>query len=408
MHSTRMKWIAMALLLSSTAAAQWGPRNTGLPNTMGFVHGINTIAQSDSAIFATTNNQVLRSKDEGASWTDITTGLPAAVRIDWIVSNGPTVFITWHTTPGTASGGMHRSTDHGSTWVSTGLTIGGNYINAIHASGDTIVAYAGSPRLIRSTDGGTTWTDGPVPPTRGQSIFRRGSDIYLGSDIATHRSPDFGATWSQLSGIGGTWTFAMDGDALHAGTRPAVLRTKDMGQTWDTLSAGMPSGVDTWTLYVAGNKMVAGLQRASFSSGAYISNDSGATWSAWKEGLPNNAKVNTLVARGDMLYAATTGVYRRSLSATVSVASAARKAGSITLEPGPAGSRTIRLDGISDAGMVKVGVHSVTGKEILRGVVYSGSGGNSRQLRLPAGSPGLIFVTVTEEGLTSTQKMILR
>ena len=401
------------LLFPVTVAAQWMPMNNGLPNTLGFVHGINMVGQSDSALFATTNTQVLRSLDDGATWTDVTSGLPAGVRIDHVASNGPTVFVAWHTTPGVATGGMHRSTDNGATWINTDVSIGGNYIVAIHAQGDTIVAYAGTPRLILSTNGGATWSDGPTPPTRGQAIVRRGSDIYLGTDNNTHRGAGLGTTWTQLAGIAGAWSFAADGDALYAGTRPAVLRTTDNGATWTTLNGGLPSSVDTKSMYVDGARMVITMSRANWSEGAYASQDSGATWVAWNQGLPNGTAAGILVARGGHLYASSTGVYRRALTDPVPIAQdphaarPARPGASIRIAAGPAGSGIIRLRGMAGSGARTIRVFKANGVEILDVPFSGGAEQDGRTLRLPSASPGLHIVEVRGAGFTATRRLVL-
>jgi hypothetical protein len=109
--------------------------------------------------------------------------------------------------------------DNGNTWtpVRTGFT--NPYVNALAASGTTLLA--GASGVFRSTDNGANWTEinTGLAATGVNALAVRGTTLFAGSSGGAFRSTDNGNTWTN-TGLTDTnvQTFAMSGMTLFAGT----------------------------------------------------------------------------------------------------------------------------------------------------------------------------------------------
>ena len=105
----------------------------------------------------------LRSTDNGASWFDSSSGLPAFFRGPRLCaspSNPQTLVVS--ASLSFASGGLFRTTDSGATWASTGFT-GNQTVGdvACHPVDDQmlfVTQLSGGDAVLRSQDGGATFT----------------------------------------------------------------------------------------------------------------------------------------------------------------------------------------------------------------------------------------------------------
>lgn len=176
---------------------------------------------------------------------------------------------------GAAQGGVWKSTDGGTSWVpltdgECSLAMGSIAIDPVNPD----ILYAGTGELhfsgdsyygcgiLRSTDGGTSWTQLGAdvfdtntvlariskvivdPPTAGSATT---TTVYAASSLGVHRSADSGLTWTRL--LDGIAT-----DLVQHPSQPAVLwaaigspaggasngvyRSTDAGLTWVRVSAG--------------------------------------------------------------------------------------------------------------------------------------------------------------------------
>jgi photosystem II stability/assembly factor-like uncharacterized protein len=164
---------------------------------------------------------------------------------------------------GSASGGLWKSTDAGTTWSSTtddlptlGVTdIAFDPTNPsimYIATGDGDASDTYSVGVLKSTDGGTTWnTTGLFWNVWQQVTLSRliihptNPLILIAAGNGIHRSTDGGATWSQVS----TGTYRDmemkpgSPDTLYAsGTSGQVVRSTNGGVSWVLSSGGLPGG----------------------------------------------------------------------------------------------------------------------------------------------------------------------
>lgn len=163
-----------------------------------------------------TNRSVSRTADSGATWTNTGTVSRAfslkqalgggSVRGNSLCSSGVDnnkIFMVLATT-------LYRSTNRGDTWSSVGtVTGGGTKTNAfyVHPDDDNLMIVAiGSPdRIMRSTNGGASWTQ-----TLAADFTEYGVPLEMDVNDPNHMlfgpedgklytSSDFGATWTTVS-----------------------------------------------------------------------------------------------------------------------------------------------------------------------------------------------------------------
>lgn len=143
--------------------------------------------------------------------------------------------------------GIYLSTDDGATWtrtVSTNLTV------AI-AFRDALVGIAvGAEEILRTTDGGSSWTALNVPEivppnaTLLTGVAYAGNDVFVASGIGQGlRSTNGGLTWSVVPGMvtanSNLNGVAFNGQGLGLAmndSQPVAARSTDFGATWSTVN----------------------------------------------------------------------------------------------------------------------------------------------------------------------------
>jgi photosystem II stability/assembly factor-like uncharacterized protein len=200
---------------------------------------------------------------------------------------------------------LMRSTDEGQTWTETSPDLTRNDTEKQPASGgsvshdvtgvevyDTIFALAESP-----LEAGVLWA---------------GSD-----DGLVHVTRDDGKTWQNVTPKGmPEWirVNAIDASAREKGTayvaatmyqfddfRPYLFKTTDYGRTWKKIDSGIPDGA--FTRVVREDPVRAGLLYCGTERGLYLSFDDGASWQAFQRNLPAVPITDLTVKNGDLVVA---------------------------------------------------------------------------------------------------------
>lgn len=196
-------------------------------------------ANAQGTLFMAFNGGVNRSFDDGDTWAS-TPGPPGA-QMDFITAGlGDTLF-TGFNVP-LISGGAFRSVDAGVTWSSINF---GQGLSPTHCIGVNSIGHVfagteqGMTGLMRSTDGGSTWTQIEIALVwRITSIaFNSSNHVFISSDICgLLRSIDNGNTWTALNtGLGAQYTGELtvnSADHVFAASSLDLYRSTDGGLNW--------------------------------------------------------------------------------------------------------------------------------------------------------------------------------
>ncbi|MGJ8744761.1 T9SS type A sorting domain-containing protein [Polaribacter sp.] len=248
---------------------------TILANTTGFHEVYDLVVRNESGaqgvVYASVrisgNTDLLRSTDGGTTWTTTTTSPYRDLEI------GPDNVI-W---AGGANGDVFNSTN-GTTWnqvyTSTGSRVelavapsNANVVYALIASGSLI------GEIIKSTDGGATWTNTTLPDdandatvssvdfTRGQAWYdliavvnpTNPNEVHVGG-VNTFKTTDAGATWQKTSSWSSYWDDSVSHvhadihNILYRPNNNSILYATDGGMFFAPDASIIPtSGVNAFT-----------------------------------------------------------------------------------------------------------------------------------------------------------------
>jgi photosystem II stability/assembly factor-like uncharacterized protein len=265
---------------------------------------------ADNYAFIPPDNTVFVSKDQGTSWSQIT---PADNPVTSFVYSDSSLFA------GTAIG-VIRSDDDGKTWTGplhSGMTA--LSVSSIANVGTTLLAGtsekiwwwsapippAFQKGLYKSVDGGKHWTRAGLTGTNIESIVvipnRDGSEhAFAGTGHGVLRSTDHGETWSlpssDLDSLGLSSVAGLD-DQLFASTHSGVYRSADRGASWTKVLDGWyGSGV----VYTA-----AGVVYYSDFFSTNRSTDGGNNWTMMRPPHPGLHYVQRATNLGSLIFITT-------------------------------------------------------------------------------------------------------
>lgn len=151
--------------------------------------------------------------------------------------------------------------------------------------------------LLRTTDGGATWTPigaGPLAGTNISGVAARGAIIVVADNIGgIWRSTDTGVNWTQISGLLGSGlpagpAFDLEGVPgtparlyTNAGSNGIFVST-DTGATWNAVSTPAMNALAPYgnvrISATAGNVVYVGISRFGQLAGVFRSGNGGANW----------------------------------------------------------------------------------------------------------------------------------
>ena len=225
------------------------------------------------------NHSIFSSVDSGSTWVRRAIA-PDLSQIIFDTSSDTTAYAASPT-------GVLRSTDDGRTWTAVNRGRRALDVTDLAATGPLLaVTSRTTPQLSFSRDGGETWTSPTLDrPTRNEGISRVVVDAtdpnriaVIGSDMV--QSVDAGISW-QSTGITAE-VLAQDrsSDAVYAVAQGSLLRSPRIGEPFSVVSSSLPF---TQNLAIGGNSIY--LRPQPGSKRLRRSLDGGATWS-WTSSLP--------------------------------------------------------------------------------------------------------------------------
>lgn len=285
-------------------------------------------------------NRIYHSEDGGTLWNYALLPQGVTARRIAVAPGDPNILYA-----GTEAHGVYRSTDGGGHWEAASAGIPPedyDYVVDLAVAPDDpahVVAALDIGRIYHSTNGGLSWTmaydhDDSLRDVR--FTPEGGTTVWVSSQYDLLKSTDGGETWTipVVTGLPSNASknalavHPTDGDRLYVSTfisnmsttQGGIYRSTDGGATWESLSTGLPNNVaidDIWidptapdTMLIAANRHVYN-QPVPYGYGVHRSTDGGTTWSPFNKGLTHQAVVQ-LAGVGDTVYAGTVygGVWR--------------------------------------------------------------------------------------------------
>ena len=189
------------------AGNSWVAQSVGLGTPV--INGPNALALSpnfgtDLTAFAGGPGGIYRTTQSGAQWSLVSSGIVFADVSSLTVSPAYTSDLTVFA--GTRGAGIYRSTTNGESWLAVSTGLGNFVISQVSVSPDfatdrTVLAATDAGVFI-STDGGSTWAATSLTIGASAVVFAPGGRVFAatsGIGGAAHQSVDGGRTWSAIT-----------------------------------------------------------------------------------------------------------------------------------------------------------------------------------------------------------------
>jgi hypothetical protein len=202
-----------------------------------------------------------------------------------------------HVLAGAAHGGVWESRDRGTSWAprtdyAATLTVGALAFDPVTPS--TVYCGTGEGNwwswlgagVLRSTDGGTTWSTRCTAPFVGQGFYdlmidrANTSRLLAATTGGLYTSADAGATWTQARS-GPTWSISMAGTEVLAATQGGLVRSTDGGVSWTAVTLpGAPGSFARLAVAIAPSNSAVAYAWGAAGSSSYLWRRASGTWTA--------------------------------------------------------------------------------------------------------------------------------
>jgi hypothetical protein len=212
-----------------------------------------------------------------------------------------------HALAGAANGGVWETFNRGASWAprtdfARTLTVGALAFDPVAPA----TAYCGTGEgdwwsylgvgVMRSTDGGTTWTTLCTTPFVGDGFYSLVVDptnrmrLFAGTRGGLWVSTDGGVTWTRRR-TQATWSISLSGTEVLAASRDGLFRSTNHGGTWNAVALpGAPAGFQRLGVAIApSDPGVAYAWGASTAGGGFLWRRAGGTWTSI--GIPPGVSV---------------------------------------------------------------------------------------------------------------------
>jgi photosystem II stability/assembly factor-like uncharacterized protein len=281
------------ILRSTDNGATWTTAHAGLTDTIA-----QCLAVNGNTFFAGTSDGIFRSDNGGTGWVKVNMGASNV----WVnsIAVGNNVLLA-----GTDDG-IFLSTDSGSNWKATNSGLFNVTTLSIVNYGASLFAGTEGRGVYRSTDSGENWIRLYSCPRyasgKAVKIGKKGIYVLQGSEI--YLSADNGMTWTRTNSgfiTENVWSFCADNDRFLLGAGPNIFQTTDTDTAWSVI----PSSPGLIIAITACDSVIC----AGTIGGIYLSTNSGLNWKKFDYTDLSNFGWHTtaLAIYGDTIFAGTEG-----------------------------------------------------------------------------------------------------
>ncbi|MEO8146058.1 MAG: T9SS type A sorting domain-containing protein [Bacteroidia bacterium] len=284
---------------SNNNGASWTDISSGLP-----MPRAQSIAATGDTVYVCSDTNIFISINNGTVWTDIKNNLPVySYPIKVFLHNGILFSVVYY---GTGYSELFYSTNTGITWTTTGFTIGSSAsVYSFTSDGNKLYAATFGYGVQVSGDNGLTWVSmsNNIPFSAGiYSIFAHGDTLYAGTTNNTYISTDGANLWmpanNGLPPTNHVFCFAIYGNTVYAGTLDDGVYTTTLGSsTWTAATNGTVPYNQSMQLAINGTSII-----SAGNNGVYVSPLPSINWTLSNNGLLN-AYIYTLFADGQKVFA---------------------------------------------------------------------------------------------------------
>jgi photosystem II stability/assembly factor-like uncharacterized protein len=196
--------------------------------------------RNSDAVYAAAGDGVFKSSDSGNSWMILTWSLAGSVAIVVDPKDSSIVYVATETL------GLFKSIDGGTNWLPT--SIGPGFQSVVIDPSDSAVVYAGtSMGVLKSTDGGISWTGDPwtAGSVRGLAIDPANPSIVYAATATNgvFKTSDAGVTWMH-SGLESMAVYGLvvdiqESHTVYAATGSGPFKSIDGARSWFAIREGL-------------------------------------------------------------------------------------------------------------------------------------------------------------------------
>jgi photosystem II stability/assembly factor-like uncharacterized protein len=250
---------------------------------------------------AAERNPLLRSKDYGQTWQNVSYNLPADLQVSFLERKESEIVLA------SDNYGVFLSSKNKTQWTSIGDSLPHKKINALHVANETIYCGVYKAGIFQTTDEGATWEslNFNLPDLSVHAIGVFEKLVLVGTDSGIFKLSDNSSSWEpSYSNVQVLSIYGFEGK-LVAGTSQGTLISKDYGESWQWIRK---EGAVHYTHHV-GKRIV----ELCINGDQFFSDDWGKNWISSSYQPRQDSYIYELVKAGNYLIMSNNyGIHRSS------------------------------------------------------------------------------------------------